>query len=203
MKYFFSIIVVFTLLYNGILLYVNQNIESINHKNVYNNCHKVWSSRGFYASHSEQNSLNSFENAFSLGYNGVEVDFYYDLKMDKFIVSHDRVKKDKKGNFYYSLKNGKLFTLENLLDELGDDHYFWLDYKNLDRLSKEETQNAIKRLNYITKGSNLKERLYIEGSTPNTLDIYTKAGYKTLFAFQPLKADSIFSSISSNIYKIA
>jgi len=203
MKYFFSLILFFVLIYNGTLLYVNKNIESKNHKNVYNNCHKVWSSRGFYDSHSNQNSLNSFKNAFSLGHHGVEVDFYYDVEMKKFIISHDRPKKDKKGNLHYSLKDGKLFTLENLLDELGDNHYFWLDYKNLDRLSKEETQNAIERLDVITEGNDFKERFYIEGSTPNTLDIYTKAGYKTLFAFQPLKADSIFSSISSNIYKIA
>jgi len=203
MKILLYTLLFLTLLYNGTIIYVDQNIDKIKHDGVYNSCHKVWSSRGVYDTHKSQNSLASFSNAFALGHKGVEVDFYYDVKMHKFIISHDRPKVDKEGNNHYALKDGKLFTLEELLETLGKDHYFWLDYKNLDRLSMDETKAAIKRLDSITKDSNIKKRLYLEGSTPNTLDIYTNAGYSTLFAFHPLKADSIFSSISSNIYKIA
>jgi len=203
MKTLFYLILFLTLVYNAVLFYVDKNIDQRNMKNVYNNCHKVWSSRGIYNSQANQNSISSFKKAFSLGHKGIEVDFYYDVKMNRFIISHDRLYLKEKKSYQYFLKDGKVLTLENLLKETSTDHYFWLDYKNLDRLSDLETQNSIKRLDKITKDSNLKERLYIEGSTPNTLENYTKAGYKTLFAFQPLKADSIFSSISSNIYKIA
>jgi len=198
------VIVFIVLIYNLLIVFIDNNLASRNVKNVYNSCNKIWSSRGLYVTHSEQNSLKSFTRAFNDGFLGIEVDFYYDVALHKFIISHDRPKKDKNGNLEYSLKNGKLFTLNELLDTEGIDHYFWLDYKNLDRLSKKETLNAIKRLKEITNNkAGLVDRLYIEGSTPNTLEIYTDAGFRTLFAFQPLKADSIFSSISSNIYKIA
>jgi hypothetical protein len=203
MKYFLFIVVFFTLLYNGVLWYVDAHIDQKDHRDVYNDCHKVWSSRGVYSSHATQNSLESFEKAFALGHKGVEVDFYYDVQDDIFVISHNRPKKDTNGKLHYTLKDGKILTLQELLEKTGAKHYFWLDYRNLDRLSTQETLKAIKRLDTITQGSDIKERLYLEGSTPNTLDIYTKAGYKTLFAFQPLKADSFFSSISSNIYKIA
>jgi len=202
MKTFFSLILLLVFIYNAVIFYIDKNIDKRNRQDVYNNCHKVWSSRGVYNAPSNQNSISSFKKAFALGHNGIEVDFYYDVKMNKFIVSHDRVLlKDK--IYKYSLKDGKLLTLENLLKETSKNHYFWLDYKNLDRLSDEETVSAIKRLDEITQDITIKERLYLEGSTPNTLEIYTHAGYRTLFAFQPLKADSFFSSISSNIYKIA
>ena len=203
MKYFFVLILLLVFIYNALILYIDENIEKRNHKNVYKKCSKVWSSRGVYNSFYEQNSISSFQKAFDEGHMGVEVDFYYDVKMNKFIVSHDRIHKDTEGDFIYFLKDGKLLTLEKVFEKFGKKYYFWLDYKNLDRLTTEETLSAIKRLNVITQNSNIREKLYLEGSTPNTLEMYTKAGYKTLFAFQPLKADSIFSSISSNIYKIA
>jgi glycerophosphoryl diester phosphodiesterase len=173
-------------------------------RKAYNDCHKIWSSRGLYNSHKEQNSLASFSRAFQSGFNGVEVDFYYDNTLDKFVISHNKPKKGKDGQLHYTLKDGVLLTLNELLKKEGKGHYFWLDFKNLDRLSTEQTHAAIARLKKITKENpSLKKRVYIEGSTPNNLEIYTDAGFNTLFAFQPLKADSIFSSISSNIYKIA
>jgi glycerophosphoryl diester phosphodiesterase len=199
------LIIIFTIFaYNLLIFFIDHKIEKKYTKNTYDNCRKIWSSRGLYKTYHQQNSIKSFQNAFSNGFIGVEVDFYYDKKKEQFIISHNKPKKDKNGNLHYTLKDGKILTLEELLHKQGEGHYFWLDYKNLDRLSIEETQLAIKRLNKITKDEiGLKDRLYIEGSTPNTLEIYTNAGFKTLFAFQPLKEDSIFSSISSNIYKIA
>ena len=169
---------------------------------VYNNCKKVWCSRGIYKSWSEQNSLVAFQRAFNAGHIGIEVDFYYDVKMNRFIISHNRPQKDKDGNFIYTLKDGKLFTLEELFKATAKGHYYWLDYKNLDRLSDEDAQKAIKRLDVITKIENVKQRVYLEGSTPWHIDDYTDAGYKTLFAFQPLPKSSIIASLSSNIYKI-
>jgi len=203
MKKTLFIILFFVLSYNGTLVYVNGNIFKKDRTDVYNDCSKVWSSRGLYTTYKEQNTITSIQKALDNGFKGVEVDFYYDIKSNSFIVSHNKPQKDSEGILHYVMKNGKLLTLEELFLSTSKEHYFWLDYKNLDRLSDEETKSAIEHLDDITKEGDLRERLYIEGSTPNTLEKYTNAGYKTLFAFQPLKADSIFSSISSNIYKIA
>jgi len=202
-KKFLFVIVFFVLFYNLLILYVDNNLINRIPSKTYSNCNKVWSSRGLYKTHSNQNSCESLSRAFEKGFYGVEVDFYYDDTLNKFIISHAKPKRDKEGHLHYALKDGKLFTLEELFSITAEQHYFWLDYKNLDRLSNSETQNAIKRLNIITKEHiGLKERIYLEGSTPNNLELYTNAGFKTLFAFQPLKSDSPFSSISSNIYKI-
>ncbi|PTB83362.1 hypothetical protein C9926_03330, partial [Sulfurovum lithotrophicum] len=91
---------------------------------------------------------------------------------------------------------------EKLFSVLGKGHYFWVDYKNLDKLSSEDTLKSIKRLDKITSVHNIKERIYLEGSTPNHLQYYADAGYKTLFAFGPLRNKHFFASISSNFYKI-
>ncbi len=192
-KILFIIIVSFTFIYNLALLYVDKNIADMNHDNIYNNCNKVWSARGFYSSKLEQNTVSSVNNAFSNGNRGVEIDLYYDAAMDKFIVSHDKP---------YLLKDGKLLSLEEMFLKTGTGHYFWLDYKNLDRLSSSQTQSAIARLNKILQVDNLKERVYIEGSNPIKLSTYTQNGFKTIFAFHALKESSIFTSISSNIYKL-
>lgn len=203
MKYIFIIISLLALTYNGLLFYVNSHIDEKDHSAVYNNPHIIWSSRGIYNSPKEQNSITSFKKAFDAGSMGAEVDCYYDVFLDKFIVSHDRTKKGEKGQYRYQLKDGEILTLEKLFTTLGKDHYFWIDYKNLDRLSTKETLKAIKRLNKISIIHNIKERLYLEGSTPNHLQYYADAGYKTLFAFGPLRENHIFASLSSNFYKIA
>ena len=203
MKYLFFFIASVSLFYNGILFYVEMHIDQKDHSKVYNDPHITWSARGIYDSYATQNSIDSFKKAFDAGYMGAEVDCYYDAYLDKFIVSHDRKKVKDKNQYHYNLKQGKLLTLEKLFTTLSKNHYFWIDYKNLDRLNTKETLQAIKRLNKITNIHHLKERIYLEGSTPNHLQYYSDAGYKTLFAFGPLPNNHIFSSISSNIYKIA
>ena len=203
MKYLLIIISLLALTYNGLLLYVDTHMDKKDHSAVYNNPHITWSSRGIYDSPKEQNSITSFKRAFDAGSMGAEVDCYYDISLDKFVVSHDRVQKGATGQYQYQLKDGEVLTLEKLFTTLGKGHYFWIDYKNLDRLSTENTLNAIARLNKITSIYTIKERIYLEGSTPNHLQQYANAGYKTLFAFGPLRENHIFSSISSNFYKMA
>jgi len=203
MKYFLILISLLALIYNGLLLYVDTHMDKKDHSSVYNDPHAIWSSRGLYHSYAEQNSIESLQRAFDAGHLGAEIDCYYDLTLKKFIVSHDRSKKDAQGNYHYELKHGKLLTLETLLSKVGEGHYFWIDYKNLDRLSKEETLASIQRLNTITSDfPEIRKRLYLEGSTPNHLQYYRDAGYHTLFAFGPLREHHLFASISSNFYKI-
>jgi hypothetical protein len=202
MKKLAIIIAIFSILYNIILIYVDAHIENRVPKDIFDDCHKIWSARGIYSSVDEQNSLTSLSKAIKEGYIGFEIDFYYDIKSDRFIISHDRPKKDKDGNLHYTLKNGTLLTLKEVFEKVGEGHYFWLDYKNLDRISKEDSLKSIKRLEKISNIYNMKDRIYIEGSTPYMLKYYNEAGFKTLIACRPLPENYIFHSFSSNIYKI-
>jgi len=202
MKYIFIFTIFVTLFYNMTVLYVDTKIKK--DVNVYTHCKKVWASRGLYESYEERNSITSIQRAFSAGFLGVEVDAYYDTATKRFIVSHNKPHKNTDGTLTYTLKEGKILTLEELFSLTGKGHYFWLDFKNLDRLNKKETQHAIERLEVITKQYALKQRVYVEGSTPQRLQKYEERGFYTLFSFHPLPESMyLLSSISSNLYKIA
>lgn len=199
----FVIILGVVLVWDITVTYVDKQLQKESETVVYDSCHKIWSTRGLYKNYHNQNSISSMENAFKNGALGVEVDFHYDVKMDRFIVSHDHPVKDSDGNFVYTKKNGKLLTIETLLKTVGEGHYFWFDYKNLDKLSKKETQHAIERLLHITEEGGIRDRLYIEGSNPFLLSMYTEAGLKTILGISPLRESNLFSSIVINGYKIA
>ena len=196
------LLLVAVIVWNLTIVYVDKQLKDNNDDSVYDSCHKVWVARGLYTTHSEQNSIVSMKRAFTEGASGVEVDLYYDVKMDRFIISHDKPVKDKEGNLIYTEKNGKLLTLDKLLQSVGEGHHFWLDYKNLDKLNVQETEHAIKRLLHITSKGLLRESLYIEGSNPFRLSMYTDAGFKTILGIHPLRESSLFSSIVINGYKL-
>ena len=196
-----SVLMVFA--WNLLLYYVDSQLAQRAYPDVYDNCNKIWSSRGLYKSHDERNSISSFRRAFEHGTVGAEVDFSYDSKMNRFVVGHGHPKKDAQGNYMYAKKDGIILTLEKLFEAVGEGHYFWLDYKNLEHLSSEETATAIKRLQEITKDSDLRDRLYIEASNPLALSIYTKAGFKSILGIHPLSEVNPFSSIVVSAYKVA
>ncbi len=200
-KIFLSIILVLVIFYNLTLIHVDKNIKD-REKNSYENPNKIWSARGFYSTHTEQNSIISMKKAFELGAIGAEVDLYYDVRMDKFIISHDKPKKDVNGNLIYAKKDGEVLTLEKFLKVLSKEHYFWLDYKNLDKLSNTQTKKAINRLDSITKYDSIKQRVYLEGSNPIKLSKYTQAGFKTILGVHPLPQTNMLYSITINGYKI-
>lgn len=188
--------------YNVISLYVDKNIAKNQYSNIYDNCHKVWSARGFYKNHAEQNSISSFSKAFSLGSVGAEVDLYFDVKTKRFIVSHDRPKKLANGELLYTEKEGSILTLNKLLTSVGKDHYFWIDYKNLDRLNDVETMSALERLSEITKFDAIKSRIYLEGSNPFILSKYTDAGFKTILGIHTPTESSLLASFALNVFKM-
>ena len=189
--------------WNFTVAYVDKQLQENRDLNMYNSCHKVWASRGLYSDWYDKNSIKSMQSAFLNGARGVEVDFYYDSEMDRFIVSHDRPFESSDGTLVYTKKNGKLLTMEKLLETVGEGHYFWLDYKNLDRMSAKEIPYAIERLLSITQKGTIRKRLYIEGSNPLRLSIYTDAGFKTILGIHPLSESNPFSSIVINAFKIA
>jgi len=172
-------------------------------ENIYHDCAKIWSSRGFYENKQEQNSLTALNRAFLLGAKGAEIDFYYDVSSDRFIVSHDRPKTNKQGVLIYKEKEGRILTLEHVFSEVASSQYFWLDYKNLDRLDEQQTQSAIKRLLSITEKNSFIESVYIEGSNPLILSKYTDAGFNTILGIHPLPSSNWLASLSVSVYKLA
>jgi len=189
--------------WNVTVAYIDSKLQHKENQDVYASCHKIWAARGLYNSLAEQNSIVSMQRAFEHGAKGAEVDFHYDVKMGIFIVSHDHPTHDGDGNLVYTKKDGKLLTLQAFFAAVGDGHWFWLDYKNLDKLSVTETDDAIKRLSEITQEGDIRERLYIEGSNPLRLSLYTDAGFKTILGIHPLRDNNPFASIEMNAYKIA
>lgn len=203
MKILLLTLVLLITLWNGVIFYIDKNIETKYDPTIYNSKHKIWVARGLYNFREEENSITAIQRAFDAGAVGVEVDFYYDVKSNTFIVAHDKPKVGKDLELIYEKKDGKTLTLEELFLQTGKDHYFYLDYKNLDRISLDETKTAIKRLEKITQFNAIKERVYIEGSHPFKLSMYTEAGFKTLFGIHPLPEKHLLSSIVINGYKIA
>lgn len=202
-KSLLTIIILLITVYNLTVIYVDNNIDKKNNTNVYNSAHKIWAARGLYKTHEEQNSITAIDNAFDHGTLGVEVDFHYDVETNRFIVSHDYPKLSQNGKLIYTTKDGEILTLEKLFVQTGKDHFYWLDYKNLDKLNKKQTLQAIKRLQEITLFDSIKQRVYIEGSNPLILSKYTDAGFHTILGIHPLPQSNIFSSILINLYKIA
>lgn len=188
--------------WNAAVAFADLQLEKRPYDGVYDSCHKVWSSRGLYDTKEERNSPTAFRRAFKAGAHGVEVDFSYDTATDRFIIGHGHPRKGLDGRPVYTKKEGELFTLELLFRELGEGHAFWLDYKNLDHLSVEATQKAIRRLKTIAVNGNVHDRLYIEGSNPLRLSLYTDAGFKTLLGTFPLPDSNPFASIVLDAYKL-
>ncbi len=194
LRFFLKLFVLLAIVYFGLGFYVDYKLAQKNYSDSYNDCHKVWTARGLYGDGIDQNSIESISAAFEQGAKGVEVDIRYDIDMKDFIVSHD---------YPYNLKNGKLLTLGELFDAIGDDHYFWLDYKKLRYLNDEQTQQAIDRLFEISQKNNLKDRIYVENEAPVNLYKYRKAGLHTIFDTSPVpESMSVLSAFMINIYKM-
>ncbi len=194
LRIIFYFLLLLVIVYFGLVFYVDMQLSKKDFSDSYNGCHKVWTARGLYGNGIDQNSIESIGAAFEKGAEGVEVDVRYDKKMQDFIVSHD---------YPYNKKNGKILKLSELFDAVGDNHYFWLDYKKLRYLNDEQTQQAIQRLFEISKKNNLKDRIYIENEAPVNLLKYRKAGLHTIFDTSPVpESRSFVSALMVNLYKM-
>lgn len=198
-----AVMVLVVVTWNITVAYVDAKLQQKDNQGVYESCHKIWAARGLYNSLADQNSIGSMQRAFEHGAQGAEVDLHYDVKMDLFIISHDHPTHDGDGNLVYTKKDGILLTLQAFLQTVGHGRWFWIDFKNLDKLSVTETESAIGRLLEITQEGGIRERLYIEGSNPLRLSMYTDAGFKTILGIHPLRDNNPFASIEMNAFKIA
>ena len=204
--WFFLLLVI---LYLTLIKYIDVQLEKRTYTDVYQDCFKVWATRGLVKNSSQDqnnvqnlqnrdrsgvNSISSIQAAFDAGARGTEVDLFFDVKMDRYIISH---------NYPYFLKDGELLTLEKLLLETGGSNYYWIDFKKLRHLNKQEAKQAVRRLEKIVKNKNLKQWIYIEGADPANLSLYSKAGFNTLFDVHPMPESKALTSFIANVYKAA
>lgn len=180
--------------YWGTLAYVNHQLDRRTYQQVYNECHKLWSNRGLVGEGVARNSIQSVLNAFSHQAAGVEIDYYYDTDLKKFVVSHD---------FPYGLIENRLLTLQELFEAVDSPgHYYWLDFKKLRKLEDKQVDDAVARLEYITSNNDLKRRVYVEGEDPLHLAYFQRAGFNTIFDTHPLADRYPLSVFLINVYKI-
>jgi len=146
-------------------------INKTAHGFFYGQCEKIWAHRGYSKSHPE-NSIASFTEAIELGAKGIELDIFYDIDSDDYVVSHD---------FPYNLKDGKILTLGDVFQTLGKSTYYWLDFKNLLTMSARQVHDARSRLHLLTKVYDLGDKIIVESKSSDKLQKFSQKGLKTSY----------------------
>ena len=91
--------------WNVLIYFIDDDLaNTVSDNRVYENCAKIWSARGFYETKDKENSITAFNSAFALGGKGAEVDFFYDIATDRFIVSMGVLKKVRQANLFMNKK---------------------------------------------------------------------------------------------------
>jgi hypothetical protein len=148
-------------------------------RSFYNGCTKVWAHRG-YNNKGPDNSLQSVRQAFRLGASGVELDVFFDLPSNQFIVSHDTPSQ---------LHQRSLLKLGAVFEEQGHNGYFWLDFKNLKDLRTNEVTIAVTILLDLAIQYGVKDRVIFESSSGMNLIPLSRAGLWTSFWISPREGD--------------
>ena len=146
-----------------------------------------------YATTAPRTPSKASRRAFDAGARGTEVDIFFDTELACFVVSHDRP---------YNLKDGRVLTLGELFDATGNRGFFWLDFKKLRFLDRQELWAAVARLDAISNRGNLKRRIYVEGEAPLSLAAFRDAGFYTILDTHPLPDASLFAPALTNLYKL-
>ncbi len=137
----------------------------------YEQCEKIWAHRGYSKKHPE-NSIASFTHALELGTQGIELDIFYDIDTDDYIVSHD---------LPYNLIDGKTLTLNEVFQTFGNSTYYWLDFKNLLTMSPKQGLDASLRLQSLTKTYDVVDKVLVESKNIENLQLFSKIGLKTSY----------------------
>ena len=104
-----------------------------------------------------------------MGFQGVEIDVYFDGEKSEFIVSHDLP--------YKKQKNGKLLNLKAVFEKF-ENLKFWLDLKNLNSSNQKK---IIQRLNQLNQQFKIKGRILIESQNGRILRHLALEGYHSVF----------------------
>lgn len=157
-------------------------------------CQKVWAHRGFVGD-GDENSLRSVDAAFARGAVGVELDILYDTTLDDFVVSHDRP---------YTLFAGKPLLLQTMLQEYGHAGFFWLDAKDLRKLSPWTARKATDRLATLIRQYQLEQRALVESRSALYLAWLANKGIYTSYLISPNAKDygPVIFALNSRLMKL-
>lgn len=178
--------------------YVDSQLSFRTFEGVYDDCHKIWATRGLVPEGPDithggtQNSISSIQLAFESGARGTEIDVQFDTGSGRFIVAHD---------VPYNLKNGQILTLESLFEHTGGRGYFWIDFKKLRKLNDEELRRSVHEMERLATKFDIKASIYVEGETPFSLAVYRDAGFHTIYDTHPRADSNPFTPAIIGLYK--
>lgn len=150
---------------------------------VYSGCQKIWAHRGNAQNHTP-NSIESVNAAFDSGAIGTEIDVYFDLETEDYIVSHD---------YPYNLKNGRVLRLEEVFENVSNKYYYWLDFKNLKNLSEAQATSALGRLIDLLDKFALNKQVVVESTHSANLALFTSSNIFTSYWIRPRESSGWFS----------
>lgn len=196
-KRFAGLLLVFASIYLW-SVYVDWQLAQRDPADAYSSCFKIWATRGLVVDRPRNdsragNSLLSIRRAFANGAQGSEIDLYYDVTLQRFVVSHD---------LPYNQHAGQLLFLEDVFKGLGANKYFWLDLKKLGKLNDNQVRTAASRLQSISRASDMRDRIYVEGEDPFNLGVFRDAGFKTIYDTHPLSERYPLTRLIVGFYKL-
>ncbi len=127
---------------------------------------RVWAHRGGNTGEFAQNSPEAVADAFAKGFDGVELDTYFDRSLDKIVVSHERP---------YVRRGEGIVTLDVML--LPPNGRLWLDLKNLGEL----TGGDIRRFAEILSELGFANRAFVESTALRQLVHLDAQGIQTIY----------------------
>lgn len=136
---------------------------------------KVWAHRGYCAEGLAENSLEAFARAFELGAPGTELDVFYDVGRDRFVVAHDEPA---------SFGDARLLTLEAVFARFGPGRFYWLDFKNLRDLPPDGARAAAAALKTLVSRHALRDAVIVESTHAGRLALVAEAGLFTSYWVQ-------------------
>jgi glycerophosphoryl diester phosphodiesterase len=132
---------------------------------------QIWSHRGVHDSLPE-NTIEAFQLAKNQHFKGIELDVYFDDSVG-FVVSHD---------FPYQLVEGKLLTLNEVVDTFQSDFFYWMDLKNLDKKNRRAISKEFQKL--FLKYPSLQEKIFVESANGWALRQLAKKGVQSIYWVQ-------------------
>jgi hypothetical protein len=132
---------------------------------------QIWSHRGVHDSLPE-NTIEAFQLAKNQYFKGIELDVYFDDSVG-FVVSHD---------FPYQLVEGKLLTLNEVVDTFQSDFFYWIDLKNLERKNRKAVAKEFQKL--FLKYPSLQEKIWVESAKGWALRQLAKKGIQSIYWVQ-------------------
>ncbi|MBT05834.1 MAG: hypothetical protein CMM32_02835 [Rhodospirillaceae bacterium] len=127
---------------------------------------RVWAHQGGSAKEFLPNSPEAVAAAFRSGFDGVELDIYFDRELDTIILSHDKP---------YVKQNGALVTLNEISPPSNG--WFWLDLKNLSELKSKD----IRRFAELLSQLGFAERTLVESTAMRQLIYLDIQGVQTIY----------------------